>query len=145
MELNFINAAGGILVALMLAPNLVYAIRCPGGENKCKNKWMNFLEQIGRYGSMALMILPLGMREFGFSSVAAMLVYLFGNGGLLLAYWVCWIFYFRKPSRKWAMALAVLPTCIFFLSGITLGHWLLVFAAILFGAGHLYVTSENFR
>ena len=37
MEFNWINAFGGGVMALMLAPNVVYAIRCPGQKNKCRN------------------------------------------------------------------------------------------------------------
>ena len=128
---------------LMLVPNIVYAVKFLGGENRCTNRVMNLLEQIGRYASMALMILPLGVWEFGFSNVAVMLVYLFGNAGLLAAYWIVWAFYFRKATRGRALALAVLPTCIFLLSGLTLRHWALVLAGAVFGAAHIYVTREN--
>lgn len=143
MEFGPINLAGGIIVALMLVPNVLYALRTPRTENKCTNKAMNLLEQAGRYGSMALMVFPLGVWKFGFSSVAAMLAYLFGNGALLLSYWACWIFHFRRPEKKLALILAVLPTGIFLLSGLTLRHWLLVLAAVMFGTGHVFVTLEN--
>lgn len=143
MEFGPINLAGGILVALILVPNIIYALRNPGAENKCTNKWMNLLEQVGRYGSMALMVLPLGVWKFGFPSLGDLLLWLFGNGTLLLLYWGCWIPYLCRPSRKLAIALAVIPTCIFILSGLTLQHWLLVIAGIVFGIGHIYVTLKN--
>lgn len=143
MEFGWINAVGGGLVALLLVPNIVYAVRFPGGENRCRNRWMNLLEQIGRYASMVLMIFPVGVWEFGFPSVGAMLAYLAGNAGLLAAYWIVWGLYFRKQTRRRALALALLPTGMFLLSGVTLGHWLLVLSAVLFGVGHVYVTLEN--
>lgn len=145
MEFGPINLAGAILVAAMLAPNILYAVRFRREENRCANPAANILEQVGRYGAMALMVFPLGVWKFGFPSVAGMLVYVFGNVGLLLAYWAVWGTYFRKPTRNRAFALAVLPTCIFLLSGLTLRHWLLVLAAVLFGGAHLYVTSENHK
>lgn len=143
MEFNPINGAGAALVALMLVPNIVYAVKFPGGENRCTNRVMNLLEQIGRYASMALMILPLGVWEFGFASVAEMLVYLLGNAALLAGYWGTWLLYFRKGTAKRALTLAVLPTCIFLLSGLMLRHWLLVAAGAVFGVAHIYVTREN--
>ncbi|HOM03754.1 MAG TPA: hypothetical protein PLH43_13190 [Acetivibrio sp.] len=42
-----------------------------------------------------------------------------------------------------AIALAVIPTCIFLLSGFLLKHWLPVSASVLFGVGHVYVTYQN--
>lgn len=145
MEFGPISIAGLIVVLLMLVPNLICVIRFPNLKNQCSTRAMNLLEQIGRYASMVLMFLPLGVWKFGFPSVEEMLIYVFGNAALLLAYWVIWIFYFRNPMRKWAIALAVIPVGIFFLSGVTLRHWLLVVAAILFGIGHIYVTDRNHR
>lgn len=143
MEFGWINAAGGVIVCLLLAPNILYALKTPGGENRCENRLMNLLEQIGRYASMALMVFPIGVREFGFPGVAAMLVYLIGNGALLVCYWAIWALYFRKVSRNRALTLAVVPACIFLLSGLTLGHWPLVLSGAVFAVGHVYVTHKN--
>ena len=54
MEFNWINAFGGGVMALMLAPNVVYALRCPGQKHKCRNPRVHALEQVGRYAPMAL-------------------------------------------------------------------------------------------
>lgn len=144
MTFNWINAWGGGIVALMLAPNLLYMFRF-SGQNLCRNPWMNGLEQVGRYASMALMVFPLGVWEFGFSSPGRMLLYFAGNGALLLCYWISWFLYFQKPARGRALALAVVPAGIFLLSGLTLEHWLLTAAAVMFGVGHVYVTDQNTR
>ena len=143
MEFNPINLFGFIIVVIMLIPNIIYGIKFKGLENKCTNKAMNVIEQAGRYGSMALMVLPLFVWEFGFSSVFMMFVYVLGNGILLFTYLLVWVFYFKKQTMGRAMILAIAPTCIFFLSGVTLYHWALVVAAIIFGVGHIYVTYQN--
>lgn len=41
------------------------------------------------------------------------------------------------------IALAVIPTVIFMLSGILLKHWLLVIGSVLFGIGHICITYKN--
>lgn len=41
------------------------------------------------------------------------------------------------------MALAIIPTGIFLLSGITLRYVLLIVSAVLFGMAHIYVTYQN--
>ena len=106
---------------------------------------MNVLEQIGRYGCLFLMVFNIGIAEFGFASDIGFLVYLLGNGFCLAAYLAVWLRYFKKPGLSCALALAILPTLIFLLSGITLRHWLLVGNAVLFGVGHIYVTYVNAR
>lgn len=143
MQFNPINLFGFIIVVIMLMPNIIYGFKFKGVENKCKKKTMNIIEQVGRYGSMAFMILPLFVWEFGFSSVFMMFIYVLGNGTLLLAYLIIWVFYFKKQTMGKAMMLAIIPTCIFLLSGLTLYHWALVVAAVIFGLGHIYVTYQN--
>ena len=106
---------------------------------------MNIIEQFGRYGCFILMWLPLFVWKFGFGSVAEMFIYMIGNLALLLAYLIIWIFYFRRQSVGKALALAILPTLIFFLSGLTLRHWVLVILSVMFGIGHIYVTWQNNR
>ncbi len=140
---NWINIFGIIIVVLMLIPNIIYAFKFKGAENKCKNKVVNFLEQIGRYGSMFLMIFNIGMLEFGFSSKLAFLVWVNVMFLLLIAYWVGWILYFKRPVLKYSMALAIIPSFIFLLSGILLRHYLLVVFAVIFSVGHVHVSYVN--
>ena len=137
---DWFNMFGLIIVVLMLLPNIIYAIKYRGEENRCTNKVMNVLEQIGRYGSMLLMIVCI---DFGFPSVGNFLIYLFGNGALLLAYWCIWILFFIKRRMWKSMALAVIPTMIFLLSGITLVYVPLMISSIVFGVAHCYVTYQN--
>ena len=141
--MNWINIFGIIIVVLMLIPNIIYAFKFKGAENKCKNKVVNFLEQIGRYGSMFLMIFNIGMLEFGFSSKLAFLVWVNVMFLLLIAYWVGWILYFKRPVLKYSMALAIIPSFIFLLSGILLRHYLLVVFAVIFSVGHVHVSYVN--
>lgn len=141
--MDWLNVFGLILVILLLIPNIIYAIKAKNQQNKCTNKIMNVMEQIGRYGCMFLMIFHMGIAEPGFYSIGAYLVYLFGNAVLMIAYWVIWMLFLCKQTYWKQMALAVIPTCIFLLSGITMRHNLLVVVGIPFGIGHLYVTNKN--
>ena len=101
---------------------------------------MNVLEQIGRYGSMFLMVFNIGIAEFGFASTNAFLIYFLGSILFMLTYWIMWIIFFVNPSMWNRMALAIIPTLLFLLCGCTLGHILLIITAIIFGIGHIYVT-----
>ena len=143
LGMGWINVFGIILVVLLLIPNIVYAIKNREQHNKCTNRIMIIIEQIGRYGCMFLMIFNIGLEKFGFGSVGAFLIYLFGNALLMISYWVIWILYFRKPVYWKQMALAIIPVCLFTLSGITLLHYLLIIFAVIFAIGHIYVTYKN--
>lgn len=143
MGFGWINVFGAGFVVLLLIPNIVYALKNRDEKNLCHNRVMNAVEQVGRYACVVLMWFPLLVWKFGFTSVPEMLLYFAGNGGLLLAYWLIYARYLKERTAKRALALAVIPTCVFLVSGLLLRHWLLVGGAVLFGVGHIYVTKVN--
>ena len=143
MKFGWINVFGAVIVILMLIPNIIYALKNKDEKNHCTNQFMNAAEQIGRYACIILMWLPLLVWKFGFHSVFEMLLYFVGNGCLLAAYWIVFAAYLKRKTRKRALVLAVLPACIFLLSGILLRHWLLAGFAVLFGIAHIYVTQKD--
>ncbi|MBO4837394.1 MAG: hypothetical protein J5564_06840 [Clostridia bacterium] len=143
MKFGWINVFGAAVVVLMLIPNIIYALKNRGEKNRCTDQLMNAMEQVGRYACIVLMWLPLLVWEFGFSGICEMMLYLAGNGCLLAAYWAVYAGYLKKKTRKRALALAVLPTCMFLMSGLLLRHWLLAGFAVLFGIGHIFVTQKN--
>lgn len=143
MELGIINLWNAIIIAIILIPNIIYVARTTDVIYKKMPIAINVLEQIGRYGSMMLMVLPLGMKEFGFPSVAEMFLYLFCNMVLLLIYLATWGLYFKKKNLTKAMILAIVPTLIFLITGITLRHILLMITAVIFGIAHSLITYEN--
>ena len=141
--MNWLNISGLIFVVLLLIPNIIYAIKVKNQKNKCSNKFLNVMEQIGRYGCMFLMVFNIGIAEFGFRSVGIFLVYIFGNTLFIIFYWIIWMLYFHKRTYWKQILLAVIPACLFLLSGITMLHYLLIVFGIIFGIGHIYVTVKN--
>ena len=79
--INFIQVA---IVWGLIIPDLIYSIHRENREIN-KNDAASITEQFGRYASMLLMVLPLGIWEFGFNSSEEMVIYFSGNGILLLA------------------------------------------------------------
>lgn len=141
--INWLNVFGLVIVVLLLIPNIIYAIKFKNQQNKCTNKAMNIIEQIGRYGCMFLMVFNIGISGLGFNSVTSFLIYIIGNIILMIAYWVVWLLYFIKQKYWKQIALAVIPIFIFLLCGITMRHYLLLIMGIVFGIGHIYVTYKN--
>lgn len=118
MEFGILNLTGVVIVAVMMIPNIVFALRGRRTEDRPICRAVLIVEQIGRYGAMALMVLPLGVWKFGFKSPEALIAWVAICVALLAAYLVCWIFYFRRPSLGRALWLAVLPSLIFILRGV---------------------------
>ena len=143
MKFGWINVFGACIVVIMMIPNIIYAARNRDEKNKCTNRLMNVIEQAGRYACIILMWLPLLVWKFAFRSVAGMILYFIGNGCLLAAYLVIFARYLKEKTAKRALALAVIPACIFLFSGLLLRHWLLAGFALLFAVGHIYVTMKN--
>ena len=123
MEFGPINLWNFVIVAIMLIPNIIYSIKNPKQKNSFINKCM----------------------KFGFSSFSIFLIYGIGNIVLLVAYLLIWAMYSNENHTWRAISLAIIPTCIFLLTGLTLEHWLLVGAAVIFGISHIYITRTNNR
>lgn len=143
MNWDWINSIGLIIVVLLLIPNIIYAYKKKHIENKCTNRALIVLEQIGRYGSMILMVLNLGIPEFGFWSKNGFVIWLLSIPVLILSYWIIWFVYFRKQTKFSAMLLAIIPSAIFIVNGLLLAHWLLVTFGIIFSVCHIRITYMN--
>ena len=143
MEFNWINIFGGVVVALMLIPNIIYALKNNEETSEKSNIVARMTEQVGRYACMLLMIVPLFVGEFGFSPLELMFNYLIGNFILLVFYYIFWVLYSKSKSLDKALALAVIPALIFINSAISVKHWTLLVFALIFGVSHIYITYIN--
>lgn len=143
MEFNWINLFGGVIVVLMLIPNIIYALKNKEETPEKSNIIIRIIEQVGRYACMLLMIVPLFVGEFGFSPLEFMFNYLIGNLILLVFYYIFWVLFAKNKSLNKALALAAIPTLIFINSAISVKHWTLLVFALLFGASHIYITYKN--
>lgn len=145
MRFGWINAVNAAAVVFLIAVNLIAARRGIAGDFRSRHAVVNVLEQIGRYGCMALMILPLTAGwEFGFSAEWRMVAWLLLTVLLLVIYAVLWGFK-RRGSKTVLYGLALVPVCLFLANGVLLSHWALAAFALLFGAAHLWIVCENVR
>ncbi len=140
---GWFNIYGLICLILLLVPNIVYAVKWKDATNKCTDKWALFMEQVGRYGSMFFMVFTFGSLTQGWASVTEFVVYLLGSAVLLLAYWIMWMLYFVGAGMWKSMALAIIPTLLFLIGGITMRNIPAIVLAVVFGIGHIYVTYKN--
>ena len=139
------NIYGLIIMTIVMIPNVIFAIKVKNFESKYHNNAVEIIEQIGRFGSMGLMIFNIPLLEFGYWFNNGKVVYMVLTGVLAVLYCFAWFFYFKKSTMEKAMSLAIIPTMIFLSSGIIQGNVLLIITAILFGNGHIIITYNNNR
>lgn len=138
------NLYGLIFMVAILIPNVIFAVKCPDGfNNTWHNKTVEVCEQIGRFGCFAFMIVHIPGTWFGFPSDEAFAVYLVADSLLVLLYCGIWAVCFRKNSVFRALALSILPSLLFLLSGILSRSVLLILAALLFAPCHIMLSYRN--
>ncbi|MDD5955335.1 MAG: hypothetical protein PUD38_09135 [Firmicutes bacterium] len=142
--MEWINISGAVLMAAIMIPNIVYALKCRDGfENKWKNKVVEAIEQIGRFGCFGFMVVNIPGTCFGWWSDEAFAMYLAGNGVLVILYDLIWIICFRKSTIFRALALSIIPSAAFMFSGIMSRSVLLVAASALFAPAHILISYKN--
>ena len=139
--INWINIA---VIACLILINMIVAGKGLSDRFNSSHLTINIFEQIGRYGCMALMILPVFTKnwKFGFDSVTDMLIWICLTILLLVIYSLLWV---KKVNGGVGVlyGLAIIPTILFLLNGILLRHPALVVAALIFGVSHFIIVKEN--
>ena len=142
--MGWLNVFGSIMIAVIMIPNIIFAIRCKEGlKNKWKNKIVEFIEQTGRFGCFIFMIVNIPGTWFGWWSDEAFAIYLIVDTTLVTAYCVIWIICFKNSSMFRALALSVIPSVLFLFSGIMSRSILLLVASILFAPSHILLSYRN--
>ncbi len=142
--MDWLNVFGLIIIAVIMIPNIVFAIKNRNGfENKWNNKGIEIAEQIGRFGCFGFMVINIPGTWFGWWSDRVFSVYLIVNTVLVMLYCLIWIICFRKSSVFRAVALSVIPSVIFLFSGIMSRSVLLILAAAVFAPSHIILSYKN--
>lgn len=142
--MGWFNVFGLIFIVVIMIPNVVFAIkRKDGFDNKWDNKFVEFIEQAGRFGCFGFMIFNIPGTWFGWWSDEAFALYLIVDGILVMLYCAIWIICFKKNSVFRALALSVIPSVLFLFSGIISRSVLLTVAAVLFTPSHIAISYRN--
>ncbi|MDY4114892.1 MAG: hypothetical protein SOY35_03155 [Blautia sp.] len=142
--MEWINIYGLIFIVVIMIPNIIFAIKCKDGfANKWKNKFVEMIEQIGRFGCFGFMIINIPGTWFGWWSDEVFAVYLIVNVILVILYCVIWIICFKKNSIFRALALSIIPSILFLFSGIMSRSVLLIIAATIFAPSHITISYKN--
>ncbi len=141
---GWFNLFGLIMVICMMIPNIIFAIKCKEGfENYWYKKWLDILEQIGRFGCFGFMIINVPGTYAGFYSIEAYFIYHIIDIIVIAIYCLIWILCFKKYSVFRTLALSILPSFVFLFSGIMIQSWLLTIAAVIFAPCHIMISYQN--
>lgn len=142
--MNWINIYGVIFMLIIMIPNTIYAAKYKGAsQNLWNNRIVEVLEQIGRYSCFSFMVVILPHCGFGFVSNETFALYLVINAILIVLYCIIWIVCFKHNSVFKALALSIIPSLVFLLSGVLTRYWLLFIAAIVFAPCHITISYKN--
>ena len=142
--MGWLNIFGLCIASVILIPNIVFAMKCKDHfENKWHNKYVEIAEQIGRFGCFAFMIFNVPGTCFGWPSNEAFAAYVIADGALAALYCLIWFVCFRKSSVFRALALSIIPSLLFLLSGIMSRSILLTIAAVIFAPSHILLSYKN--
>ena len=142
--MEWLNVFGLVMVAVIMIPNILFAMKCKDGfVNKWNNKFVETVEQIGRFGCFGFMIINIPGTWSGWWSDEAFAVYLVVDALLVTLYCVIWAICFRKSSVFRALALSIIPSVLFLFSGIMSRSILLTIAALLFAPSHIMLSYQN--
>ena len=143
-DMDWLNVFGLAVMAVIMIPNIVFALRCKDGfANKWSNRSVETVEQVGRCGCFAFMIIHIPGTWFGWWSDEAFALYLIVDAALAMLYCAVWIICFRKNSVFRALALSVIPSVLFLFSGLMSRSVLLVIASVLFAPSHIAISYKN--
>ena len=142
--MEWINILGLVFIAIIMIPNIVFAIKCKDGfENKWNNKSVEIVEQIGRFGCFGFMVINIPGTWFGWWSDNAFSIYLIVNMVLIILYCGIWMICFRKNTVFRALALSIIPSVIFLFSGIMSRSILLIITSLLFAPTYILISYKN--
>lgn len=136
----------GLLFALLLAfPPVAYRLRSKTAFTAFPNKGIRTLAAIGRFGSLFLMSVHLGIGEKGFTEPKELMrrFWLITSAAMILAYLLLWFFYGKKPSKRTAAAIVGVSAAVFIFSGILQVNTLLFTFGVVYLAGELTIVRHK--
>lgn len=127
-----------------MIPNIVFTIKFKDGfTNKWNNKYVEVIEQIGRFGCFCFMIFNIPGTCFGWWSDEAFALYLIVDTLLVIFYCTIWIIFFKKRSIFMVLTLSIIPSILFIFSGIMSRSVLLIISSLLFTPSHIMILYRN--
>lgn len=142
--MDWFNLTGLIFVFVLLIPNMIYAVTNKDGfADNYHNKFIEAGEQIGRFGCFILMFIQLPFVTLGYIFDGAQALYLILVIVLLALYCGGWIVFRKGNCMAKALTLSILPSVLFFESGILTLNIPLIVLSVVFAICHITISYKN--
>ena len=142
---DVVNIYGLAFSVILVIPHIVYARTHSYDIKAIDNRAMLYIERIGKYCSVFLMSINLGVLEGGFTAPIMRMYWLISTTLLTILYVILWIVFFEKETKLLAYLLTITSALIVIQSGLLQVKTLLLTAGIVYLIGELYVTSKAFK
>ena len=142
--MSWFNFIGLIFVAVILIPNIIFAAKNKDGFQKFyQNKFVEFFEQIGRFGCFITMFLTPPFLNLGFKIYGAKTAYIITGAVLVVLYCLGWIVFGRENSVRKSLALSIIPSVLFLESGLLSLNFPLIILSLIFAPCHIIISYKN--
>ena len=142
---DVVNVYGLLFAVILAVPHVVYARTHNYDLKVINNRAMLYIERTGKYCSLFLMGINIGVLEQGFTAPIMEVYWLISTSVLTVIYVVVWIVFFKKETKGFAYLLTINAALIVMQSGLLQVKTLLLTAGIVYLIGELYVTSQAFK
>ena len=142
--MQWFNFIGLIFVAVILIPNIIFAVKNRDGfQNFYKNKIVETLEQVGRFGCFIFMFITPPILNMGFKSDGIRTAYIITGSVLAVMYCLGWIVFRNENSVRKSLALSIIPSILFLESGLLSLNFPLIILSIVFATCHILISYKN--
>lgn len=141
--MDWFNYYGLAIMAVIMIPNIIYAVKHKNQVVVYDNKAAIIFEQIGRYGCFAFMIFNIPYTYIGFWFSFGKIFYITVNAVLLLGYCISWSVLRNKNGIVKALLLSIIPSSVFIVSSILIASILLFVFSVIFAVTHILVSIKS--
>lgn len=142
---DVVNVYGLLFAVILAVPHIVYARTHNYDLKAINNRAMLYIERTGKYCSLFLMGINVGVLEKSFTAPIMEVYWLISTAVLTVIYVVLWIVFIKKETKGFAYLLTITAALIVIQSGLLQVKTLLLTAGIVYLIGELYVTSQAFK
>jgi hypothetical protein len=139
---NTVNFCGLLFAVILLLPHIIFAKTHKYNLIDIDNRAMLYIERIGKYGSLLLMALNIGVLEEGFTSPLMKQFWFIFTAVMSCVYILLWLLFFRKTNKLISTLITVTFAVIVIISGLLQVKTLLLTAGIVYLIGEIYVNKN---
>lgn len=144
MKVSWFNYVGLIFVAVILIPNIIFAVKNRNGfQNSYNNKIVEMLEQVGRFGCFIFMFVTPPFLNIGFKSDGIRTAYIITGAVLTVLYCLGWIVFGNRNGVGKSLVLSIVPSILFLESGLFSLNFPLIVLSLVFAPCHILISYKN--